>query len=51
MVVTHDQQVAARTRRQVQMLDGRIVSDTAAGTGETAERLSGWPARPGGEDR
>ena len=31
MVVTHDEHVAARTRRQVRMLDGRIVSDTAAG--------------------
>jgi putative ABC transport system ATP-binding protein len=30
VVVTHDQQVAARMRRQVKMLDGRIVSDTAA---------------------
>jgi putative ABC transport system ATP-binding protein len=27
VVVTHDQQVAARMRRQVQALDGRIVSD------------------------
>jgi putative ABC transport system ATP-binding protein len=31
VVVTHDEQVAARARRQVRMLDGRIVSDTAAG--------------------
>jgi putative ABC transport system ATP-binding protein len=29
VVVTHDQLVAARMRRQVQMLDGRIVSDAA----------------------
>ena len=28
VVVTHDQQVAARMRRQVRMLDGRIVADT-----------------------
>ncbi len=31
VVVTHDEQVAARMRRQVRMLDGRIISDTAAG--------------------
>jgi putative ABC transport system ATP-binding protein len=28
VVVTHDHQVAARMRRQVRMLDGRIVADT-----------------------
>ena len=28
VVVTHDQQVAARMRRQVRMLDGRVVADT-----------------------
>jgi len=31
VVVTHDEQVAARARRQLRMLDGRIVFDTAAG--------------------
>jgi putative ABC transport system ATP-binding protein len=31
VVVTHDQLVAGRMRRQVRMLDGRIVCDTAAG--------------------
>jgi putative ABC transport system ATP-binding protein len=30
VVVTHDQQVAARMRRQVRMLDGLIISDTGA---------------------
>jgi putative ABC transport system ATP-binding protein len=28
VVVTHDQQVAARMRREVRMLDGRIIADT-----------------------
>jgi putative ABC transport system ATP-binding protein len=62
VVVTHDQQVAARTRRQVQMLDGRIISDTAAGprpraaarpatptvpaADEAGERLASWPGGP-----
>ncbi|MGP8001007.1 MAG: ABC transporter ATP-binding protein [Streptosporangiaceae bacterium] len=31
IVVTHDEQVAARMDRQIRMLDGRIVSDTAGG--------------------
>jgi putative ABC transport system ATP-binding protein len=33
VVVTHDEQVAARMPRQVRMLDGRIVCDTAAQAG------------------
>jgi len=54
VVVTHDQHVAARMRRQVRMLDGRIVSDTAAepfaAWPEVAgERLAGWPGQPEGE--
>jgi putative ABC transport system ATP-binding protein len=52
VVVTHDHAIAARMHRQVQMLDGRIVSDTAAGTaagsGEAGERLAVSP-RPGQE--
>jgi putative ABC transport system ATP-binding protein len=64
VVVTHDQQVAARMRRQVQMLDGRIISDTAAGPGpgaaarpaapavpsadEAGERLASWPGDAAG---
>ena len=56
VVVTHDQQVAAAMRRQVRMLDGRIVSDTAPGPvtawpDETAERLGGWPGQPEGGPR
>jgi putative ABC transport system ATP-binding protein len=43
VVVTHDQAVAARMRRQVQVLDGRIVSDAGpavAGWDAAAERLA-----------
>ena len=40
VVVTHDQQVAAAMRRQVRMLDGRIISDTATGL------AAGATARP-----
>jgi hypothetical protein len=37
----------------VRMLDGRIVSDTAAGpaAGEPGERLAGWPGEPEGGRR
>jgi putative ABC transport system ATP-binding protein len=56
VVVTHDEQVAARMGRQVRMLDGRIVSDTAAGPAHGAaprldqvgERMTGWPRHPEG---
>ena len=56
VVVTHDHQVAARTRRQVRMLDGRIVSDTAprpvtAWPDETGERLAGRPGQAEGGTR
>jgi putative ABC transport system ATP-binding protein len=63
VVVTHDRQVAARMRRQVAMLDGRIVSDTAAGPARGAtgpagtwpdaasERIAGWPVPPQGGAR
>jgi putative ABC transport system ATP-binding protein len=44
VVVTHDLQVAAAMRRQVRMLDGRIISDTA--DGEAGERLAGWLDEP-----
>ena len=33
IVITHDEAVAAKTHRQVRMLDGRIVSDTGAEIG------------------
>jgi putative ABC transport system ATP-binding protein len=42
VVVTHDQQVAARMRRQVRMIDGRIVSDTAIGPGHGAAPSVAW---------
>jgi len=52
VVVTHDQAIAARMRRQVQVLDGRIVSDTGLaipGWDAATERLAepGRSARDG----
>jgi len=59
IVVTHDQAIAARMRRQVRMLDGHIISDSAASgdgaagraaaaalvAGAAGERLAGWDLR------
>jgi len=50
VVVTHDEQVAARMRRQIRMLDGRIVSDTdtpAPWPDTAGEPAAGWPAETG----
>jgi putative ABC transport system ATP-binding protein len=38
VVITHDQSIAARLPRKVEMLDGRIVGDTAGPAGYPAER-------------
>ena len=55
VVVTHDEHVAAQMRRQVRMLDGRIISDTdtpAPWPGKAAaERIAGWPGQPQGGPR
>ncbi len=53
VVVTHDEQVATWMRRQVRMLDGQIVSDTAPRAprpwpDEDEERPTGGPGRPEG---
>jgi putative ABC transport system ATP-binding protein len=56
IVVTHDEQVAAAMHRQVRMLDGQIVSDTAteavsAWPGASGDQIAGWPGQPGGRIR
>jgi len=53
VLITHDRGIANQAPRQIEMLDGRIVTDTArtppAPDGEADERLARlpWPARGG----
>jgi putative ABC transport system ATP-binding protein len=44
VVITHDHQLAARLPRQIEMLDGRIITDTATATAADPASNHGVPA-------
>ena len=51
-MITHDRELAARLPRQIEMLDGRIVSDSRPATGAAPAGASvDGAALPGSEDR
>ena len=51
-MITHDHELAARLPRQIEMLDGRIVTDSRPATGATPAgvNVDRVPHRPAGED-
>ena len=51
VVITHDQQVAARMRRQITMLDGHIITDTAGHAGHPQPGAAARAAQHGGTPR